>query len=425
MLQLGQKNGAAEGHGNSLKTEARSRGRLTTKLGLLASAAALACAAVIPGPSTSPDLRSLRRPSIVYAVPPVQLRNARNVGVDGKYWFVGAADAARSDINNNTGIRSTMSVTGQHPTNGAVFASWISEPILTTGMWGQVGYYVADTGTGYKEYPFYEVWNLTSDPNGPVGGSNITRPINPGNHTFSMYFTSGTSWSFAVDGKVLGSFDLGAPRYSAGYNPIIATVEQGQSNSGPQPLRPVLFSSLMVQKKGMWKQAGSAYANYSAINANAANNTWGIQGSEQNGSFYPGEFEVGGNYRYPGSSSVQLWNSCEKLNIVAPNAQIRGLSKPNCPNLNERGYYYVVGTPVVFTLTPDPGYVNPSEYPCSKEYVMSGTYNLCSTSVGTGTGSYQITMNKNTNEDTGMQPRAVTLVPVNMYYSVTVIKDVP
>ena len=90
---------------------------------------------------------------------------------------------------------------------------------------------------------------------------------------------------------------------------------------------------------------------------------------------------------------------CYTLSINAPTAQITNLATGACG-----GYSYPSGTQVSFGLTPNSGYANPSEYPCSPDYVMSGTYDLCATATGTGNGGYLITMVQNTTENVNMLP---------------------
>jgi hypothetical protein len=96
-------------------------------------------------------------------------------------------------------------------------AFWIADG-LPNNEWGQIGYYLC---SGDAPVSFYQVWNLGSQTILAGGTGSITT----GTHAFSMYLQGGTTWAYAVDGTVLGTFDMGAGTSSSSY-PVEAFSEE-------------------------------------------------------------------------------------------------------------------------------------------------------------------------------------------------------
>src|SRR2546426_7959558 len=121
-------------------------------------------------------------------------------------WWVGASSVDSSALP-NTGVRSTFQVITL-PVVGCL-SFWVSDD-LSNNVWGQVGYYICD---GTTPTAFYQIWNLNT--NTVLSGGSSTVSI--GAHTFSMYLQSGTTWAYAIDGTVFGTYNMGAAISSSTY----------------------------------------------------------------------------------------------------------------------------------------------------------------------------------------------------------------
>ena len=155
---------------------------------------------------------------------------------------------------------------------------------------GQIGYYLC---SGDSPVSFYQVWNLGSE-SVLAGG---TGSITTGTHAFSMYLQSGTTWAYAVDGTVMGTFDMGASVSSSSY-PVEAFSEEQASSVFAFPA--VTFSTTMqVFESGLWTPVQTAVS---------YGTSWGVQGNFQNPGLPNNEMVVGGSVgTLPAGTS--LWGS--------------------------------------------------------------------------------------------------------------------
>ena len=117
-------------------------------------------------------------------------------------WWVGAQSSDSSALP-NTGVRSSIQVISDSSiAENDCLSFWIADG-LTNNEWGQVGYYLCD---GDAPTAFYQIWDLSSD----TILSGGTESVSAGTHVFSMYLQSGTTWAYALDGTVFGTYDMGA-----------------------------------------------------------------------------------------------------------------------------------------------------------------------------------------------------------------------
>ena len=210
-------------------------------------------------------------------------------GTAGSVWLVGAMSTDASALG-NTGVRSILQVISARPAGSLAF--WIGDD-LTNNVWGQVGY----VSTGGAPVAFYQVWNLTSDTNLARG----TTTVGTGNHTFSMYLQNGTTWAYAVDGVVFGTYNMRSASSSLTY-PVYTLSEEQANNTFSFPS--VYFSSVMqVLKSGAWNPVVKAVSYGSAL---------GLQGNLQNDELSADQMIVGGNLAGIPQGTA-LWAGCGSL----------------------------------------------------------------------------------------------------------------
>ena len=206
-------------------------------------------------------------------------------GTAGSVWLVGAMSTDASALG-NTGVRSTLQVINARPAGSLAF--WISDG-LPNNVWGQVGY----ISTGGAPVAFYQVWNLTSNTILARG----TTSIGTGNHTFSMYLQNGTTWAYAIDGSVFGTYDLGADSSSLTY-PVYTLSEEQANATFSFPA--VNFSNAMqVLRSGTWNPV---------LSATSYGTGWGIAGNLQNNKLGADQMVLGGDLAgIP--QGTELWNT--------------------------------------------------------------------------------------------------------------------
>lgn len=186
----------------------------------------------------------------------------------------------------NTGVRITVNVMQ----NNQVTWLWISE-LLSTGHWAQGGVnYLTSDGSPQA---FFEVWK--PDFSGVVAGGPSRRvKINYGLHVFELMVQNGTTWTFKIDSKTIGTFDVGADGSNGpGAYPIEALAE----NSAP--VQPVSFSGLQVFRNGAWAAPTGAVLSFEQ-------GTYGVAGNAQDSSIPIGTFLVGTSIPVI-ASGVALW----------------------------------------------------------------------------------------------------------------------
>jgi hypothetical protein len=161
---------------------------------------------------------------------------------------------------------------------------------LSNNYWGQVGYYISGSSVPFA---FYQIWNLN---NMSILTSGITS-VSTGTHTFSMYLQSGTTWVYALDGVVLGTYNMGANSSSSSYPVYAVSEEQG---SGVFSFPAVTFSTAMqVLRSGAWSSVQTAESYGTA---------WGVAGASQDEALQADQVIVGGSLATL-SVGITLWSS--------------------------------------------------------------------------------------------------------------------
>ncbi len=238
-----------------------------------------------------------------------------SVSSGSSYFYVGAQ--ASTTICNptcahvtNAGAQTSIQVVSQ--TVVGCLSYWLGDD-SAANLWGQVGYYICN---GATPVAFYQIWNLTTGAALTTG----TTAVSAGYHTFSMYSQSGsTTWAFALDGTVFGTYDMGAS-LSLGTYPVQAASEEGLV-SGPWNPAEVTFSSAMqtflsasTNPAGSgWSPVSSAFEPWGGCTStgavdNAGGYTcWGIAGNAQDSTIPANSLVVGGS-RAAIAAGGNLWN---------------------------------------------------------------------------------------------------------------------
>ncbi|MDA4136272.1 MAG: hypothetical protein OK449_04645 [Thaumarchaeota archaeon] len=188
-------------------------------------------------------------------------------------WWVGA-ESRDSSAMSNTGVQASIQVIS-FPSTGCL-AFWVADG-LTNGVWGQVGYYLCD---GDSPVAFYQIWNL----NTYTILSGGTQGISAGTHVFSMYLQGGTTWAYALDGTVFGTYAMGASLSSSTYPVEALSEEQGASVfSFPA----VTFTTAMqAMNSNSWSPVRTGVSYGSA---------YGVQGTLQNSVLQNDAIIIGGS----------------------------------------------------------------------------------------------------------------------------------
>ena len=193
----------------------------------------------------------------------------------------------------NSGARTTIQVLSQQ-VKGCL-SYWISDD-SGANIWGQVGYYICD---GSTPVAFYQVWDLNTYSVLETSSSNIS----DGYHQFSMYFSSGTTWEYAVDGKVFGAYDMRS-NVSMPSHPVQALSEEGYVSAPWTPARVTFSSAIQILNSGEWSSAQTLSAYSGGCNSDGAvggagtsdsSLCWGAQGNLQNSTLAAEAVVVGGS----------------------------------------------------------------------------------------------------------------------------------
>ena len=213
--------------------------------------------------------------------PPIPLLSS-----PGSVWWVGAASTDSSALP-NTGVKGTIEVISTSVTGCLAF--WVADD-LSNNEWGQVGYYICDSSTPTG---FYQIWNLNTNTELFTGTTSVTT----GTHTFSMYLQSGTTWAYALDGNVFGTYDMCASVSSSTY-PVYALSEEEASSTFNFPS--VTFGTAMnVMRSSSWSAVGYA---------KSYGTSWGVEGNAQSSSILNNEIVVGGSIGTLAAGTA-LWGS--------------------------------------------------------------------------------------------------------------------
>jgi hypothetical protein len=188
-------------------------------------------------------------------------------------WWVGASSTDASALP-NTGVKGVIQVISTQVTGCLSF--WVSDD-LSNDNWGQVGYFICN---GSAPVAFYQVWDLNNST--IIAGGSAS--VSTGTHSFAMYVQSGTTWAYALDGSVMGTFDMGASTSSSSY-PVYALSEEDASNVFAFPS--VTFTTAMqVLQSGTWNSVQTAQSYGTA---------WGTSGQAQGGGLQNDQIAVGGS----------------------------------------------------------------------------------------------------------------------------------
>ena len=229
---------------------------------------------------------------------PLSLQSS-NTSSTGSYWQVGAYSVDSSALPNQ-GVRGTIDVVSQQ-VQGPLFF-WVSDA-LSNNMWGQVGYYLFN---GVTPVAFYSVWNLTSH----TAVASGTTSLSAGPHRFSMSLQTGTTWAFALDGSIFGTYDMSASGSSSSY-PVYALAEEYAS--APFPFSTVTFVVAMeVLRSGSWnpvKFAGSCGTG------------WGVQGALQNSNLTNNQIVISSSLPALAGGTA-LWNGVPPPDTASPTVSI-------------------------------------------------------------------------------------------------------
>lgn len=205
----------------------------------------------------------------------------------------------------NSGAQTTIQVVSQQATG--CLSYWIGDD-SAANIWGQVGYYICN---GSPPTAFYQVWSLNTYSVLATG----TSPISTGYHQFSMYVASGTTWAYAVDGDVIGTYDMKSNSSMPAY-PVQALSEEGYVGSPWIPAQVNFSSAIETLNLGNWSrsQVSTAYAGGCGSDGSvgkagylAPYSCWGAEGNLQNSTIPAGSLVVGGDSP-PILSGSPLWN---------------------------------------------------------------------------------------------------------------------
>ncbi len=241
------------------------------------------------------------QPSPLRFLPPILGSSAVSSGSNVYYVGAQAPTQLGSGYLTNAGAQTTVQVVTTTVTG--CLSYWIGDD-SAANLWGQVGYYICN---GATPLAFYQIWNLTSGAALTTG----TTSVSTGYHTFSMYSQSGSStWAFALDGTVFGTYNLGAS-LSLGTYPVQAVSEESLV-SGPWTPPEVTFSTAMQTYQTAatnpagsgWTSVASAFEPWSGCSGNTC---WGIAGNLQDATI-PGDALVTGGSRTVVAAGTSLWN---------------------------------------------------------------------------------------------------------------------
>ncbi|MDE1856551.1 MAG: hypothetical protein KGH98_00535 [Candidatus Micrarchaeota archaeon] len=253
------------------------------------------------------------------------------------FWFqTGVRGSSISAFNNGASV-SIQTIEPQPQTNASL-GFWVGED-LSNGAFLQVGYEIPNYTASYPN---------NCDPSGcstldPLTAGNATwfweyfpagyngqafyGMLGPDgsagkNGTFNTYsFSSnGNMWSFFVNGKPIGSVDLGTS--SSGSNPPVAFGEDAGDTTNTTFIRPVPFRNFQfLSATGRLLQVpeGLAYTGYGAISDTFLKNPYGVT------EVYPyvNYFLVGSGISSPVNDTV-LWNIGYRLRVSSQYASIAG-----------------------------------------------------------------------------------------------------
>ncbi|MGC8537545.1 MAG: hypothetical protein ACP5MZ_00990 [Candidatus Micrarchaeia archaeon] len=211
-----------------------------------------------------------------------------------QYWFQSGAIGSQNASFNNGVSASIQTVYPQSDINGS-FGFWIGET-LSNGAFAQVGYEVPNATAVYPEscnissctgnvtlyagIPtwFWEYFPAGGPSSGFYGGVGQNDSVGPNGSFNTFSFESfGDVWYFYMDGKVLGSVDLGTSN-SGAFSPT-AFAEYADTYNNNAYMKPVIFSNLSIYKNGIFLPVPEAhtYVGYGKGSDDLLPNPYGVK----------------------------------------------------------------------------------------------------------------------------------------------------
>jgi Bacterial Ig domain len=222
------------------------------------------------GPPRFPTARSLYRRAHAHfpgdstglSLRPAGGEDAGEDAGSESFWWIGADSTDPSAIP-NSGVRASIDSVDYAPPGGC-FSCWTSN-MLENLYWGQIGFSACDPAVGPVFTAFYQIWNTAGPtPDGILLVDGETTAVTAGNHEFAMNVESGTVWSYAIDGVVFGSYDMGSDTASSWYG-VHTWCEEGDGVAAPfVPPQVAMPSAMEVLRSGTWAPAAAAVVYNSA-----------------------------------------------------------------------------------------------------------------------------------------------------------------
>ncbi len=250
-----------------------------------------------------------------------------------QYWFQSGVKGGSASVNNHGASVNIQTIIPQNLNSGSL-AFWVGET-LSNGAFLQAGYVIQNsTGSypldcdmngcynysmlsaGHAEW-FYEYFPAGFNASflGKLGLDN-SAGANGTVHTYGFY-ASGTKWYFTMDGKTLGSIDLGTS--TSGYNVPVAFGEIANTDTNSQFVTPVQLSNLSFYDGSRFSpvRKGYAYIGYGEGSAKTLKNTYGVEEIGNRINF----FQIGSGLRIT-ANDTQLWSLGYTLTINSQYANI-------------------------------------------------------------------------------------------------------
>ncbi|MGC9205348.1 MAG: hypothetical protein ACP5FN_03705 [Candidatus Micrarchaeia archaeon] len=248
--------------------------------------------------------------------------------LNAEYWFqFGARSGSDSAFNNGASVQ-IQTITPQNSSSGSI-GFWLGEN-LDNGAFLQVGYLIENASGSYPslcttsgctndEYLkagdaewFYEYFPPGYNGGflgaiGPDGSAGLNGTFN----TYSFY-SIGDTWYFEINGKVVGSANLGTS--TSGAEMPVAFGEVANTSSSSNYIRQVIFANLSAYKYGMYFPAATGY-NYIGYGVGSKKNIKNPYGVEELGNRV-NYFAVGSGLPQQ-ANGTQLWSLGYNVKIVS------------------------------------------------------------------------------------------------------------
>jgi hypothetical protein len=289
---------------------------------------------------------------LIPAHPPQRYKVASTASSGSNYYWVGAESNSPS-VRSNSGIQASIQVISSQVTGCLSF--WVGDEMSSNTVWGQVGYKICNSATPVA---FYQIWK-----SGSVAVTGTTA-VSTGSHQFSMYLQSGTTWAYALDGGIFGTYNMGSSSSSATY-PIMALSEEGYVSTWWNPPQ-VGFTQIQVRSAGVWSSVPAGYQPYGCTSSSYS--CWGAQGNLQNPSVPSNAVVIGGSTSVILSGST-LWNGAVSTSTSSTTTSISTSSSSTLSTTSSSTSSSSTSTPqrggtlqVTLTVTPSTNTRKSTEY---------------------------------------------------------------